>query len=84
MIDYLNENCTIDFSNNRFILFDKKHRSEQVISEHQAAYFDKNGFKFTDIARNELEEAYYEEAMEHYLGDDEAHSQTSGKAQRPF
>lgn len=55
-----------------------------MISEHQAAYFDKNGFKFTDIARNELEEAYYEEAMEHYLGDDEAHSQTSGKAQRPF
>lgn len=84
MIDYLNKNCTIDFNNNRFILFDNKHRSEQVISIHQAAYFDQHGFKFTDIARNELEEAQYEEAFHHYIGDDEAHSQTDLKADRPF
>lgn len=70
----MNNNYTIDFSNNRFILFDNKHRSEQIISVHQAAKFDQEGFKFTDVARNELEEAQYDEAIAHYLGDDEAYS----------
>ena len=80
----INENHVIDFANNRFILFDNKHRSEHIISIHQAARYDSQGIKFTNIARNELEEAQYEEALHHYLGDDEAYSQTNRKTEHPF
>lgn len=71
MIDNLNtSDYAINFDNDRFILFNAKDRSEHVISIHQAAAFDHQGVKFTAIARHELEEAQYEEAIAHYLGED--------------
>lgn len=63
------ENCIIDFSNNRFILFDNNHKTEHIISIHQASQYDQQGFKFTAVAKNELEETQYDEAIAHYLGE---------------
>lgn len=80
MIENFEKDCTIDFTNNRFILINDKYQSEQVISIHQVEYFRKQGFRLTDIAKNELEEAQYQEAINHYLGVDEAYSQTNRKA----
>jgi hypothetical protein len=80
MIDHTSKNYTIDFNNNRFILFDNTHHSEQIISVDQAAKFKEEGLTFTAISKDELEEAQYDEAIAHYLGDDETYSQTSSKA----
>jgi hypothetical protein len=63
----------VDYNYNRFILIDKN-KTEHVISTTQATKLQTAGHMFTDIATNELEEAHYEEAMEHYLGADEAYS----------
>ena len=68
MIYSSNSNYIVDFSHNRFILFNTRHRSEEVISNHQASRLDSDGFAFTATAKNELEEMHYEEAMHHYVG----------------
>jgi len=63
MIEF-EQHCTIDFTNDRFILFNDKYQSEKVISIEQASYFNKQGFRFTDIARSELEDVLAEEWYE--------------------
>jgi hypothetical protein len=65
--------ATVDYNYNRFILTDKN-KTEHIISTRQATKLQTAGHTFTDIATNELEEAHYAEAMEHYLGADEAYS----------
>ena len=84
MIEYFEEHCTVDFTNGRFILLNSKYQSEQIISLHQAAYFNKQGFRFTDIAKNELEEEQAQEWYDNYIGDDETYSKTNAKTERPF
>ena len=80
-------NHIIDYSPERwFVLINTKHNSEFEISVEEVAKYetgwDTNCVKFTKIAKDELEEIQYNEAIAHYLGEDKTHPQANAEANK--
>lgn len=74
---------TVDYNYNQFVLIDQN-KTEHIIGRRMADVLYGTGFCFTDAATHELEEAHYEEAMEHHLGADEACPQACSTGNNPI